>query len=98
MVNQNVITFDSQQDGTRLCSTAERIRDLRLQPQFTLQESYKTHEGKREQAIRYIADFSHIKNGALVVEDVKSKATKTAAYHIKRKLMQERLGIEIWEV
>ena len=103
MVGQNVITFDSQKEARRYDELmallkAERIRDLRLQPQFTLQESYKTHEGERVQAIRYIADFSYLKNGALVVEDVKSKATKTAAYHIKRKLMQDKLAIEVKEI
>ena len=74
------------------------IRDLRLQPQFTLQESCKTHDGKRVRAIRYAADFSYIWNGALEVEDVKSKATKTAQYQRKRTMMQERFGVEMVEV
>ena len=34
----------------------------------------------------------------LVVEDVKSEATKTRVYAIKRKLMRERLGIDVREV
>ena len=33
-----------------------------------------------------------------VVEDVKSEATKTRVYAIKRKLMRERLGIDVREV
>ena len=33
-----------------------------------------------------------------VVEDVKSKATKTRVYAMKRKLMMERFGIEVTEV
>ena len=74
------------------------IRDLRLQPQFTLQESYKTHDGKRVRAIRYVADFSYTREGTLVVEDVKSKATKTAQYQMKRKMMMNRFGIEVEEV
>ena len=79
---------------------AGKIRDLKLQPQFTLQESYKTPEGKRVQAIRYVADFSYFDCdlGKDVVEDVKSRATKTRVYEMKRKLLLERFGIEIREV
>ncbi len=35
---------------------------------------------------------------ALVVEDVKSRATKTRAYAMKKKLMRERFSIDIQEV
>lgn len=35
---------------------------------------------------------------ALVVEDVKSRATKTKQYAMKRKMMKERFNIEIQEV
>lgn len=100
---QEPITFDSKIEACRydelmLELKAASIRDLRLQPQFTLQESYKTCDGKRVRAIRYVADFSYIRDGALVVEDVKSKATKTAQYQMKRKMMMERFGIEVQEV
>ena len=33
-----------------------------------------------------------------VVEDVKSRATKTATYRMKRKLMQERFGLDVEEI
>ena len=112
------VKFDSQKEARRYRELmallrAGKIRDLKLQPQFTLQESYKTPEGKRVQAIRYVADFSYdlmplywtgyesqcpddawIK----VVEDVKSRATKTRVYEMKRKLLLDRFGIEIREV
>lgn len=60
----NVIRFQSQKEARRydelmLMRKAGTIRDLKLQPQFTLQESYVTPEGKRVQAIRYVADFSY---------------------------------------
>lgn len=85
------------------------IRNLKLQPQFTLQESYLTPEGQRVRAIQYIADFSYeikvasignsgVYRWQLVVEDVKSSGTRTEQYKIKRKLMLERLGIEIKEI
>ena len=83
-------------------------RESKLQQQFTLQEAYTTTEGVRVRAIRYQADFTYQKpqfvdrDGewiwGLVVEDVKSRATKTRAYAMKKKLMQERFNIEIQEV
>lgn len=107
------IPFDSQKEARRFIELksllkAGKIRNLKLQPQFTLQESYVTPDGKRVRAIRYLADFSYDRptspdqNGYIhwvkVVEDVKSQATRTAQYEIKRKLMLERFGIVVEEV
>lgn len=99
------VKFDSQKEARRYRELmallgAGKIRGLKLQPQFTLQESYKTPAGKRVQAIRYVADFSYFDCDLDkdVVEDVKSKATKTRVYEMKRKLLLERFGIEIREV
>lgn len=114
------IPFDSQKEARRFIELrsllkAGKIRKLKLQPQFTLQESYVTPEGERVRAVRYVADFSYetvVHSAAqdgegnlkpvtywnLVVEDVKSHATKTAQYKLKKKLMMERLGIAIEEV
>ena len=77
---------------------AEIITDLRLQPQFTLQESYITENGKRIRAIRYTADFSYRFGGKLVVEDVKSTATRTKEYLRNKKMMRSKYGIDIQEV
>ena len=101
---RGAIRFDSRKEARRydeliLLQRAGKISDLKLQPQFTLQESYRTPEGKRVQAIRYVADFSYVDiDGNTIVEDVKSPATKTRVYQIKRKLMMERKGIEVKEV
>ena len=102
------VHFDSQKEARRydellMLQTAQRIRNLKLQPQFTLQESYLTPEGDRVRAIRYVADFSYeVPAGEgqwrLVVEDVKSKATKTKQYEMKRKMMLNRFCIKIEEV
>jgi hypothetical protein len=47
----------------------------------------------------YEADFTYLKNGVLVVEDVKSVATKkNRAYRMKNKLMKAELNIEIVEI
>lgn len=77
---------------------AGKISDLRLQPQFTLQESYITAEGKRIRAIRYDADFSYINvaTGEYVVED--AKGIQTPVYKMKKKLMADKFGIEVKEV
>ena len=89
---------------------AGQIRELRMQVDFTLQEAYTDGEGRRVRAIRYRADFTYRKprddpweeyDGSfwkLVVEDVKSRATKTKQYIMKQKMMKERLNIDIQEV
>ena len=56
--------FDSKKEARRYDELmamlrAGQIRDLKLQPQFTIQEAYTTPEGQRVRAIRYQADFSY---------------------------------------
>lgn len=58
------ICFDSRKEARRFDELlallrAGQIRDLKLQPQFTLQEAYTTAEGVRVRAIRYQADFMY---------------------------------------
>lgn len=58
------ITYDSQKEARRFIELkhllkAGTIRNLKLPPQFTLQESYLTPEGERVRAVRYVADFSY---------------------------------------
>lgn len=99
-----VLRFDSKKEARRydhltIRQKAGEIHDLRLQVDFTLQEAYTDPEGRRVRAIRYRADFTYReRDGRLVVEDVKSKPTRTREYLIKRKLMKERRGIDITEV
>lgn len=108
-----VLRFDSQKEARRYDELAAlerdgQIRDLRLQAEFTLQEAYTDSEGSRVRAIRYRADFTYRKPvvveltrekvWSLVVEDVKSSATRTKTYIMKRKMMKERFNIDIQEV
>lgn len=74
------------------------ISDLRLEPQFTLQESYITETGERIRAVRYTADFSYRFGNKLVVEDVKSAATRTKEYLRNKKFMRSKFGIDIQEI
>lgn len=98
-----VLRFDSQKEARRYDYLIEReraglIRDLRLQVDFTLQEAYTDTEGRWVRAIRYRADFTYRERDCLVVEDVKSRGTRTREYLLKRKLMKDRLRIDITEV
>lgn len=97
------IRFDSRKEALRFAALrvllrAGAISDLRLQPEYTLQEAYTTPEGVRVRAIRYRADFSYWRDGEQIVEDVKSAGTKTRVYEIKRKLLLDKHGITITEV
>lgn len=106
--SRGAIRFDSQREARRydelmLMLKAGDIRKLKLQPQYTLQESYLTPEGERVRAIRYVADFSYERRDARgnwysVVEDVKSRATATQVYRNKKKMMREIYGISVQEV
>lgn len=77
----------------KLLQRAGRITDLKKQVKFVLIDKL---EGQREMA--YFADFTYYENGEYIVEDTKSKPTKTATYKIKKKLMFERYGIKIREI
>jgi hypothetical protein len=90
-------------DGRRFDSKAEarRYEELRrLQAAgeilwFCLQPTFILPGG-----IEYRADFIVCrKEGAVAVEDVKGgQATKTKEYRLKKRLMEDRYGIEIVEV
>ena len=97
------IRFDGRKEARRydelmVMLRAGIISDLRLQPQFTLQESYIAETGERIRAVRYTADFSYKFGGKLVVEDVKSKPTRTKEYLRNRKFMRSKFGIDIQEI
>ena len=72
-----------------------QIKDLKRQVKFELQPSFKLN-GKTIRAINYIADFTYIKDGILVVVDTKGFRTKD--YLLKKKLFQYKYGMDIVEV
>lgn len=97
------IKFQSRKEHQRfefllLRQTIGEIKKLRLQVDFTLQEAYTDCNGKRVRAIRYKADFAYEENDKLVVEDTKSKVTKTSTYMVKKKMMKEKYDIDIIEI
>lgn len=99
----------------KLLERAGKIKNLEKQVKFVLiPAQYETYErygkkGRRlkdgqkllEKECAYIADFRYqdIHTGELIVEDVKSEATKKKeSYIIKRKLMLSVFKIKIKEV
>ncbi|MCK5019115.1 MAG: DUF1064 domain-containing protein [Candidatus Peribacteraceae bacterium] len=84
-------THASKKEATRcnelyLLRSLGKIKDLKQQPEFTLQPRFKL-EGKIIRPIKYIADFSYFDNQSevFVVEDVKGFRTKD--YMIKKKML-----------
>lgn len=95
------ITFDSKAEALRyselaMLEASGAITGLCCQPRYTLQDGFECR-GERIRAITYIADFSYIdtERGCFVVEDVKSPATKTQAFLIKRKLFLRLYGEKV---
>ena len=93
------IKFDSQKEARRyqelkLLERSGAISVLRLQHPIILFE-----KSKYGRAIKYVADFTYIKDGKLVVEDVKSAFTrKNPVYRLKKRIVAEKYDIEIQEV
>lgn len=102
-VDRGKLKFDSRKEARRydalvVLQSRGEIADLRVQPEFTLIEAYVTPDGERVRAMRYRADFSYRRGGELIVEDVKSQATRTRVYLNKRKMMLDKYGITVTEV
>jgi hypothetical protein len=74
---------------------AGRIRELERQKVFILAPSVVV-QGRKRPPLKYIADFTYLRDGNLVVEDVKGVVTDS--YRIKRHLMMIVHDIEIQEV
>lgn len=72
-----------------------QIKDLKRQVKYELQPSFKLN-GKTIRAINYIADFTYLKDGVLVIVDTKGFRTKD--YLLKKKLFQYKYGMDIVEV
>lgn len=64
------------------------ISELCIQRKFVLIPAQKYADMKSERECSYIADFMYIKDGVLIIEDV--KGYKTPEYVVKRKLLKQR--------
>lgn len=75
----------------QLLERAGQIQNLEYWPQYVFE-----HGGVR--IGKYTADFRFCENGVTVVEDCKGgDATKTAAYGIRKRLMEAFFGIKVRE-
>lgn len=93
------ITFDSKAEASRysvlrLLANGHTITDLRTQVRFDLAPSVVI-QGRKRPPMRYIADFTYMDGGKLVVEDVKGMLTPV--YKLKRHLMKAVHSIDILE-
>lgn len=93
--------FDSKREANRYSQlksmeSAGLIADLWLQPKYPVYVTAKS--GETVFICDYIADFRYKQAGAAVIEDVKSRATATAVYKLKKRLVQAIYAIEIVEV
>ena len=82
------ITFDSKKEAARysdlkLLETAHHIMHLETQPRFPLMIN-----GKR--VATYVGDFKYWSpsENEWIIEDVKSEATKTPLYRLKKKILE----------
>lgn len=90
------IVFHSKREARRYLDlkalqAAGKISGLTLQPRYELYVN-----GKKVGV--YTADFRYVEGAAIVVEDVKSSATKTTAYRLRKKMVEAQYGIRVVEV
>jgi hypothetical protein len=98
----NGIPFDSQAERDYYIylyslEQSGEIENLQCQVTFGLLESFKDNQGNHERAIHYIADFTYMIGDVCHVVDVKSEATRTATYQIKKKLFKHKYPEFIFE-
>lgn len=91
------VMFHSKREATRyqelkLLQASGEIQDLILQPSFELRVEGGKVVGK------YFADFKYKIGMRVVIEDVKSSATKTPVYRLKKKIVESVYNIKIVEV
>ena len=98
-VEVNGEKFDSKLEYIRWCGllVAEKagvISELKRQVPFIIAPAVKFYDEKRAlPPMKYVADFTYLENGELVVED--SKGVQTPDFRIKRRLMITVHGIQI---
>lgn len=95
------VKFDSKREYARwqvlkMLESAGKIEHLERQAEYILVSPVVLY-GRKRSSVKYKADFKYYEDGKLVIEDVKSPASKTAVYILKRHLMMEKFAIEIRE-
>ena len=83
--------YDSKKEANRafeleMLAKYGKIKNLQKQVPFVLQEGYVNKHGKKVRPITYIADFTYVEDGTLIVED--TKGFETEVFKIKRKMLE----------
>lgn len=83
--------YDSKKEANRafeleMLAKYGKIQNLQKQVPFVLQEGYVNKHGKMVRPITYIADFTYVEDGKLIVED--TKGMETDVFKIKRKMLE----------
>lgn len=83
----------------KLAERAQQLTDLRLQPRYMLRGPSGPLQADNGRVLYYVADFEYVdtRTGVVVIEDVKSPATKTPIYRLKKAIMAN-MGFTITEV
>lgn len=101
----NGVKFDSKKEAKhyqnlKVLEMIGEISELQTQVKFSLIPSQYEGIGKSRRCIErecsYIADFTFLRNGKLVVQD--AKGFRTPEYRIKKKLLLQVHGIQIEEI
>lgn len=94
MEHYDFILFDSFNEGlyyqTKLLPLVEKKRiTVEFQPKFTLLDAFTTSDGKKNQAIAYVADFKvTYDDGRMYVIDI--KGMEDQKFPLKRKMFEHR--------
>jgi hypothetical protein len=92
------IEFASQKEKNRYqellwMQQAGQIRNIELQPRYDL-----VVNGHKLGFYRGDFRYEVVATGQTILEDVKSQATKTAVYRLKKKLVKALYGVDVVEV
>ena len=83
----------------RIMERAGIITDLECHPRYEIIPAQKVEGHRAFRAAHYTADFQYMRDGKLVVEDVKSTYTREAEdWKLRRKLMLMVHGIYVEEI
>lgn len=100
------LIFDSRKEGERwkelkLLESSGKIEKLERQVKFDLLPKQIGSDGKViERKVQYVADFIYIRDGEVVVEDVKGYRGGGAyeVFKLKKKMMLYFFGIRVKEI
>lgn len=76
----------------QLLQRSGKIKDLKQQPEFTLQEGFTKPDGKKVRPIKYRADFSFYDNDHERFRVIDTKGYKTQVFRLKEKMFNKNMA------